>query len=587
MTQHSNDQAQGEAEPLRLIVIDDDTNWCTVLGHMVRSMGYTLDAAGSLEEARQRIGDAERAQRRYTIAIIDMNFKISGFDLVQGEEIIEYIKKNHPYIACVIASSERMSPEDVLDLRDNKGLDYYLLKERISIDKVRRAIQRSLQRTQAAAVHPTPEKPPAVRLPPEPATLTTSAPSAPRRQPDDPATPAEAAAQIGHIQLDLQQQGGTTTIVWRAPLIGREVTTFCPPYTEQELPLVIRCLDLLQYPGYPTPATTTEQEYFSFSADEQILLARLGLWANGQVASNAFQTVGQALYQALGPEGRRIVKTVRNTSIAQGLTTNYVLRFPAEAIALAALPWELLWDDEKNQAVLIRGHRIDSCERYMDIDVAIPPPLPAGHRLHALALSPAFAIPDSVREAERTVRLKTWEQLRADGKLTFGEISPLTMASLNDYLLDVPQRPDIVHYFGHGTYREGKGYLVFDDGQGGRDLVSAERLAATLGDVRLVVIHACQSAMVDAEHGLLTGIAPALSIVAGAVVAMQLTVRTAAATRFTQVFYEQLLGRGHSVQEAVARSRQILFSETPDGASWYVPTLYIRSRTIQPLYFTR
>jgi hypothetical protein len=103
----------------------------------------------------------------------------------------------------------------------------------------------------------------------------------------------------------------------------------------------------------------------------------------------------------------------------------------------------------------------------------------------------------------------------------------------------------------------------------------------------LVVIHACQSAMVDEDGALLTGIAPALSVVAGAVVAMQLTVRIASATRFAQIFYDQLLGRGRSLQEAVVRGRHVLFTETRDGASWYVPTLYIRSRDQQPVYLLR
>jgi CHAT domain-containing protein len=158
------------------------------------------------------------------------------------------------------------------------------------------------------------------------------------------------------------------------------------------------------------------------------------------------------------------------------------------------------------------------------------------------------------------------------------------MTALNDYMLEAPARPDVIHYFGHGTYRDGKGFLVFDDGKGGKDLVSAERLVAVLGNIRLIVIHACQSAMVDDDGGLLTGVAPALSIVSGAVVAMQLTIAIPAATRFSQVFYDQLLTKEKSLQEAVAQGRQVLFTEAADGASWYVPTLYIRGREQQALY---
>jgi hypothetical protein len=216
--------------------------------------------------------------------------------------------------------------------------------------------------------------------------------------------------------------------------------------------------------------------------------------------------------------------------------------------------------------------------------MAIPPPLPSGQQLRLLALSPYSGIPEDIREKERTARRKTWDKLKAAGTIDYDEIAPLTMTALNDYLLDAPARPDVIHYFGHGIYKNGKGYLQFDNEDGERDLVSAERLAAVLGDVRLIVIHACQSAMVDDAGGLLTGVAPALSIVSGAVVAIQLTVAIPAATRFSQVFYDQLLGKQRSLQEAVARGRQILFTEAADGASWYVPTLYIRGRDQQSIH---
>ncbi len=58
----------------------------------------------------------------------------------------------------------------------------------------------------------------------------------------------------------------------------------------------------------------------------------------------------------------------------------------------------------------------------------------------------------------------------------------------------------------------------------------------------------------------------------------QLSVRIDAATRFSEVFYDQLLGQRRSLQAAVARARQVLFTEVQDGTSWYVPTLYLRAR---------
>jgi hypothetical protein len=75
-----------------------------------------------------------------------------------------------------------------------------------------------------------------------------------------------------------------------------------------------------------------------------------------------------------------------------------------------------------------------------------------------------------------------------------------------------------------------------------------------------------------------------LSIVTGAVVAMQLSVRVEAATRFAEVFYGELLLQRRSIQDAVAEARRTLYVEEDDGVSWGVPTLYIRSREQRPLY---
>lgn len=400
----------------------------------------------------------------------------------------------------------------------------------------------------------------------------------PERETPTLAPPAEVAANQVKLAFEMTDTG--VTITWGTPLIGRRVTPFKPPYDDATLPLVIKALDAVQYPDHPLTGPR-------FTPVEQTTLASLGLWKHDRVPITAHKTVGQALYEALGTDGKGALEAVRNYGITERVTTSYVLQFPEEAVTLAALPWEVLWD--RNRAVLLsRGSDVDSCERYLDIEQALPPPLPSGKGLHLLALSPSYNIPDQARQEERAARLGTWDALKSQGLITYDEIgTPLTTRALADYMRNAERRPDIIHYFGHGTYRNGQGYLVFDDGKGGKSLVSAERLAAILGDVRLVVIHACQSAMVEDAGGLLTGVAPALSIVTGSVVAMQLTVRIAAATRFTEIFYDELLRKRRSLQHAVAKGRQTLFFEEDDGASWYVPTLYIRSREQKPVHLVQ
>jgi CHAT domain-containing protein len=142
-----------------------------------------------------------------------------------------------------------------------------------------------------------------------------------------------------------------------------------------------------------------------------------------------------------------------------------------------------------------------------------------------------------------------------------------------------------VHFYGHGRYQDGAGALLFDDDDGGERWVGAAQLATALGtaQARLLLLHACQSAMIS-DKGLLTGVAPALSA-AGvpAVIAMHLTVRVPAATRFAEIVYRNL-ARGASLQRAVSLARQALYVEEHDGASWYVPTVMIRTRETGPLH---
>jgi hypothetical protein len=387
-------------------------------------------------------------------------------------------------------------------------------------------------------------------------------------------TPAQAADDTQRVFMDFDVSSGKPVITLRGSIIGTRRISFVPPYDDATLPVVIRALDAAQ--------GSAQQ----FSDDEFAKLETLGLLAGGDLAPELHRLVGQALYQALTADGKGALEAVRNYSVDQNKPVSYVLRFPRESVNLAALPWEAMWDDD--QAVLLaRGSDVDSVERYMDIERALPRPVPPGQRLRLLALSPQSRIPDDVRQAERAARQASWDKLRDAGVATYNEISPLTVRALSDYIRNAEAPPDIIHYYGHGLYQNGQGYLEFDDGAGGAALISAQRLAALLGNVRLIVLEACQTAMVTQTGGLLTGVAPALSIVTGAVVAMQLSVRIDAATRFSEVFYDELLRKRRSLQQAVAEGRQTLYFEEADGASWYVPTLYIRSREQQPVYLVQ
>jgi nucleoside phosphorylase len=408
----------------------------------------------------------------------------------------------------------------------------------------------------------------------------TSHPEISMMSPQDPAArddPAFSPASLP-VTLRLVPRGDAVQVTWEADVIGRRASVFHPPYDAAMLPLVIKALDAAQFPSHPYVGPQFEP------AERDRLVAR-GYWANGRVATDIHRRVGRELYGALvaDPEGAKALGTARDHATAQGLQLAYVLRFPPEATELAALRWELLWD-ERGPLLLSHG-RLASCVRYLDLDQALPPPSRPGVTLRLLAIAPQARIPEGVRQKERTARTAAWAELIGSGLVTMEELSPATPAGLVDHIQGGPP-VDILHFYGHGRYQDGQGALLFDTPGGGETWLGADRLAALLGEARLIVLHACQSAMVGSV-GLLTGMAPALSA-AGvpAVIAMQLTVRVAAATRFAGVVYRSL-ARGESVQQAVNRARQALYVEESDGASWYVATLTIRARDTGPLHLVQ
>jgi hypothetical protein len=74
-----------------------------------------------------------------------MRFEFGKIEISLGRDVIKLIKDNYPEIACVLSSGENFSPNDVLDLRDYYGLDYYLAKTDIDRDALNYAINRALE----------------------------------------------------------------------------------------------------------------------------------------------------------------------------------------------------------------------------------------------------------------------------------------------------------------------------------------------------------------------------------------------------------------------------------------------------------
>lgn len=383
--------------------------------------------------------------------------------------------------------------------------------------------------------------------------------------------PQPAPAELT-LSLRFSPSPDAALVSWESEAFGNVSSRMVPPYRGDDVDLVVRALEQLQ-----TAAVT-------FAPAELERLAALGIpIVGGTVQPTAPQAIGRALYQALAadPVAAAALLSARNLAINTRRTLDLRLHFPQTAVELAALPWELLWDQSETP-VLLSGQQVAGCSRHLDVPMALPAPRPRGQALRILVVAPHAGIDADTRAQEQAERSAALAPLIASAEVVVQEVSPATRRALVDAVQAGPP-PDIVHFVGHGRYTDGKGWLILDGPGGKWDRVPVGQLTPLFSGARLVVLCACQGGMAG-EAGLLTGVAPALSA-AGvpAVVAMQLSVRQSAAIRFSEVMYRGL-ARGEPLQRAVVQARQALYIEDTDGASWYVPTLTIRTRDLGPLY---
>lgn len=133
--------------PHKILVIDDDQAWRNQIGIYAGQLKYNVETASSYEDAKSKLKEAEEEGTPFSVATIDMQFKV-GEERTStpcGEMILEHIKSEHPYVACIMISA-RTEADEVLDLRDDYDLDYYIPKDRLGKKTLRKAVARAMRR---------------------------------------------------------------------------------------------------------------------------------------------------------------------------------------------------------------------------------------------------------------------------------------------------------------------------------------------------------------------------------------------------------------------------------------------------------
>uniref|UniRef100_UPI004057A5F9 CHAT domain-containing protein n=1 Tax=Candidatus Electronema sp. TaxID=2698783 RepID=UPI004057A5F9 len=321
---------------------------------------------------------------------------------------------------------------------------------------------------------------------------------------------------------------------------------------------------------------------------------------------------GAALFAAVFDSDRKAAKLFDR--FLEAAEEGRVLSIAADHPAVLALPWELLATpggsylfNEQPPISIRRG--LPSAGQGRS-----PQPRAAKTALHLLFIvsrpdpdKPGFIDP---RKEAQAVLAALEQQARVEVEF----LHPATLEALRQRLrTEGLPKIDIIHFDGHGTFasesslsaagkgeftKDGgaaadkqQGWLLFEDEEGGKDLVSAQEFGELLfrNQAGLVVLSACKSGKMSSEDAMSGTAARLVHAGIPAVIAMSHSVLVTTAEQLFAEFYRHLF-QGRSVASSLDEARHRLCFNPKRGTrlrgaggaeefklelhDWFLPTLY-------------
>ncbi len=290
-------------------------------------------------------------------------------------------------------------------------------------------------------------------------------------------------------------------------------------------------------------------------------------------AQQKVQDFGRTLFTALFTDQVLVCyRTSLNEASRQGKALRIQLRIdPPE---LAYLPWEFLYDPERDYICLSRS---TSVVRYLELNEPVQPmTVTAPLRILGVIANPDGLTALDVKGEKHRVE-QAMQGLKSRGLV---ELHWLKGQTRQDLLRELRAGPwHILHFIGHGGFDTiaDEGQIILADDAGRPDPRSATDLARLLDHqtLRLVVLNICEGAKGSA-HDLFSSVAATLmrrNI--PAVLAMQYDISDHAALKFGRTFYETLAD-GYPIDTAVVEARKAILDER-DTFEWVTPVLHMRA----------
>jgi tetratricopeptide (TPR) repeat protein len=276
---------------------------------------------------------------------------------------------------------------------------------------------------------------------------------------------------------------------------------------------------------------------------------------------------GRALFQALFRG--EVLALYRESFMAREPDVAMPVKLNIMARGLARLPWELLYDPERNE--FLSFVKDTPVIRFVDGEPrphAFDPPL----RILLVSAKPAGTELDP--EPERKVVEEALDILKREDRVRIDHLFGATIPELRKKIRE--HGPHIVHFMGHGQVN----HLLLDDRERKDSFLVENSLGTILcnaSSLRMVVLNACETARPtdsEARLELAYGLAQRGML---AIVDMQFKISAEASYEFAGELY-QALAEGCGVVEAVLRGQTAVQNRFVDDIEWVPPVLYMQVR---------
>ena len=315
---------------------------------------------------------------------------------------------------------------------------------------------------------------------------------------------------------------------------------------------------------------------FAIDAAQAEWATRLEQLAAGAGPGQPFlEATGANLFRQLFQDGVRDLWVHAQSDLAGGAADGICVRLMTPPPAVAALPWEVLFDPDRKVAfagsVQTPLVRVENLLRH----IGHVRPLQARLPLRLLLATPddpagqldTAGVRDRLMTALAPLAGSVVDVIPLDGRFS--------VVDLRDALAG--ERPDIVHLVTHG---HADGVLLWQNGEPCYTPAASLRAVMDGADsVKLVLLSACSTGQGSLQHSLASVGAQLLQAGLPAVIAMQFDIEESTAADFSRFFYQELFsGRcPGAVHLAVNYARSNLYALDPASYGYGTPVLWLNA----------